>query len=69
MISSGSASMGNVSDEMVFSGKNTGKFKKKSDIEQQALTHILEQKARISINTKTGKHEFKYANPKIHQNA
>lgn len=61
--------MGNVSDENNFAGKNTNKFKKKSALEQQALTHILEQKARISINTKTGKHEFKYGNPSIHKNA
>jgi hypothetical protein len=61
--------MGNVSDENHFAGKNTGKCKKKSAIEQQALSHMLEQKARISINTKTGKHEFKYANPSIHKNA
>jgi hypothetical protein len=47
-------------------GKN--KFKKKSGFEQQALSHILEQKARISINTKTGKHEFKYSNPSITKN-
>lgn len=38
------------------------KFKKKSNFETGALDHILESKARISINTKTGKHEFTYAN-------
>lgn len=30
-------------------------------MEEKQLTQMLETKARISINTKTGKHEFKYA--------
>ena len=36
------------------------KFKKKSQIGGDNLNNILENKARISINTKTGKHEFTY---------
>lgn len=36
------------------------KFKKKSQMDEGNLNSILENKARISINTKTGKHEFTY---------
>jgi len=43
------------------------KFKKKSQIEEQALSHILDSKARISINTKTGQHEFIYSNKPSNQ--
>ena len=37
------------------------KFKKKSEINSGTLTNMLENKARISINTKTGQHEFSYS--------
>ena len=43
------------------------KFKKKSQIEEQALSHILDSKPRISINTKTGQHEFIYSNKPSNQ--
>jgi len=36
------------------------KFKKKSQIEEKQLNKILDTRARISINSQTGKHEFKY---------
>lgn len=38
------------------------KFKKKSQIEQGQLNSILDAKARISINGKTGEREFIYHN-------
>ena len=57
--SSRTASMGETSEDPS-SGKI--KFKKKSNINQNNLNNILETKARISINTKTGKHEFTYQN-------
>jgi len=37
------------------------KFKKKSQMEQANLNEMLQNKARISINTQTGKHEFHYS--------
>ena len=36
------------------------KFKKKSQIEETQINKILDSRARISINSETGKHEFKY---------
>lgn len=57
--SRGTASMGETSEDMT-SGKM--KFKKKSHIDKGNLNNILESKARISINTKTGKYEFTYQN-------
>jgi len=41
---------------------NSGKlkFKKVSQIDKNTLNSILDSKARISINTKTGKREFIY---------
>ena len=36
------------------------KFKKRSQIEEKQLNKILDSRARISINSQTGKHEFKY---------
>lgn len=43
---------------------NSGKlkFKKVSQIDKNTLNSILDSKARISINTKTGKREFIYQN-------
>lgn len=36
------------------------KFKKKSQMDENNLNKILDTKTRISINSQTGKHEFKY---------
>lgn len=60
--SSGTASMGATSEEPDHGLASKMKFRKKSDMDQQNLNAILDTKARISINTKTGKHEFHYQN-------
>ena len=54
------ASPSKFNSTMKFNSSQGMKFKKKSQIEERSLNKILDSKARISINSQTGKHEFKY---------